>query len=72
MKETIYNIIQIVVALLLILAISVQSKGTGLSGVFGGTSNIYSTKRGIEKTLHYITVGLAVIFFALSLLRLVF
>jgi preprotein translocase subunit SecG len=71
MKETILNIVQLVLAILLVTAILLQQKGTGLSGVFGGSSNIYSTKRGVDKILHYATVVVAVIFFAISVLRLV-
>lgn len=72
MKENIYNIIQFILAILLIIVILLQQKGTGLSGVFGGSSNIYSTKRGVDKILHYSTIVLAVIFFGLSIIRLVF
>jgi len=72
MKETIYNIIQLVLAILLIAAILLQQKGTGLGGVFGGSSNVYSTKRGVDKILHYATIGLAIVFFAVAVVRLVF
>jgi preprotein translocase subunit SecG len=71
MTQTILNILQIILAVILILIILLQQKGAGLGGVFGGSSNIYSTKRGIDKILHYSTIVVAVIFFALSLLRLV-
>lgn len=70
MKETIYNSLQIVLSLVLVAIILLQQKGAGLSGVFGGTSNIYSTKRGIDKILHYATIGVAIVFFAVSLTRL--
>ncbi|MBI5728736.1 MAG: preprotein translocase subunit SecG [Candidatus Magasanikbacteria bacterium] len=72
MKETIYNSLQIVLAVLLVAIILLQQKGAGLSGVFGGTSNIYSTKRGIDKILHYATIGVAIVFFGVSLARLFF
>jgi len=72
MKENIYNIIQLILAILLIAVILLQQKGTGLSGVFGGSSNIYSTKRGFDKILHYTTIVIVVFFFGLSLFRLIF
>ena len=72
MKETIYNIIQIVLASVLIVAILLQQKGAGLGGVFGGSSNIYSTKRGVDKILFYTTIVTAVVFFTISLVRLVY
>ncbi|EKD43164.1 MAG: hypothetical protein ACD_72C00421G0004 [uncultured bacterium] len=71
MKELILNSIQLILAIVLIVAVLLQQKGTGLSGVFGGTGNVYSTKRGLDKILHYITIGTVVIFFVVSLLRLV-
>ena len=71
MQETILNIIQLVLAFILILVILLQQKGSGLGAAFGGSSNIYSTKRGLDKILHYITIGAAVIFFIVSLVRLI-
>lgn len=71
MTTTILNIVQLVLAVLLTTAILLQQKGTGLSGVFGGSSNIYSTKRGIDKILHLSTIIIALIFFSISLVRLV-
>lgn len=71
MQEIILNIIQLILASVLIVAVLLQQKGTGLSGVFGGSGNVYSTKRGLDKILHYITIGTAVVFFAVSILRLI-
>jgi preprotein translocase subunit SecG len=70
MKETVLNIIQFILAALLIVVVLLQQKGSGLSGVFGGSSNIYSTKRGVDKVLYYATIGIAVVFFGLSIVRL--
>jgi protein translocase SecG subunit len=67
----IFNIVQFALAALLTTAILLQQKGTGLSGVFGGSSNIYSTKRGVDRILHIFTIVIAVIFFSISLIRLV-
>jgi len=72
MSENFYNIIQFVLAALLVAVILLQQKGTGLSGVFGGSSNIYSTKRGVDRILHLSTIIISVIFFTLSLVRLAF
>jgi preprotein translocase subunit SecG len=71
MKETILNIIQLILAVVLVLIILLQQKGTGLSGVFGGSNNIYSTKRGLDKILHYITIATAALFFLVSIIRLI-
>lgn len=60
-------IIQIVVSIALIVVIMLQNRGAGLSGVFGGSSNVFSTKRGVEKTLFNATIVLAIIFFITAL-----
>ena len=67
----VFNIVQFALAVLLTTAILLQQKGTGLSGVFGGSSNIYSTKRGVDRILHIFTIVIAVVFFSVSLVRLV-
>lgn len=61
-------IFQIVVALLLITVIILQSKGTGLGASLGGSSN-YHTKRGVEKTLFYVTIVVSVLFVFLAILN---
>lgn len=58
---------QLIIAILLIVVILLQSKGSGLSGVFGGSGNVFMTKRGFEKKLFVATIVLAVSFFAISL-----
>jgi len=59
-----FNIIQIILAALLITAILLQSKGSGLGAAFGGGGSIYRTKkRGSEKFLFVATLVLAVLFF---------
>lgn len=63
--QKIIDIVQIVLAVLLVTAILLQSKGTGLGGVFGGgEGNIYRTKRGAEKVLFIGTIVLGVLFFS--------
>lgn len=61
------QIAQIIIAVLLILAILLQNRGVGLSGIFGGAGNIYRAKRGLEKKLFIATIVLAVLFFLVSL-----
>jgi len=61
------KIIQIIVAVLLMLAILMQNRGAGLGGVFGGGGGVYLTKRGLEKKLFIATIVLAAIFILLSL-----
>ncbi|MCX6786042.1 MAG: preprotein translocase subunit SecG [Candidatus Komeilibacteria bacterium] len=62
------NIIQITSAILMVIFILLQQRGAGLGGIFGGQGGVYRTKRGAEKIIFIITICLAVIFFASSLL----
>lgn len=64
------NISQIIVSCLVIVTILMQSRGASMSGLFGGSGDIYRTKRGIEKTLFISTIVLLVIFFGLPVVGL--
>ncbi len=61
--------LQIVLSVLLIGAILLQRTGASLGGAFGADnfSSGFHTRRGLEKTLFYATIVLAVLF-ALSAL----
>ncbi len=61
------KITQVIVAILLMIAILLQNKGAGLSGVFGGSGDVYMAKRGLEKKLFNLTIILAIIFIGVSL-----
>lgn len=60
----VFTIIQVISAVLLIAAILMQQRGTGLGSAFGGGSEIYRTKRGVEKILFISTIVLSVLFLA--------
>ncbi|GIV77900.1 preprotein translocase subunit SecG [Litorilinea aerophila] len=58
----------IIISVALVAVVLIQGQtGSGLGSVFGG-SDIYRTRRGIEKTLFNITFMLAGLFFLLALL----
>ncbi|OGO43450.1 MAG: preprotein translocase subunit SecG [Chloroflexi bacterium RBG_16_57_9] len=65
--EPFLNIAQIIVSITLIILVLMQTKGAGLSGVFGGDTSVYKTRRGVERTLFNLTVVFAVLFFVISL-----
>lgn len=65
------TIAQIVVSVLLVTAILLQSRGTGLGAAFGGDGNVYRTKRGVEKILFRATIVLAVLFVGISIAAIV-
>jgi protein translocase SecG subunit len=61
--------IQIIVCLILISLILLQAKGTGLGSTFGGQSQAYHSKRGVEKVVFYSTIITGIIFVIISLLN---
>ena len=63
--------LQIAVSVLLVTAILLQQKGVGLGAAFGGSGQIYRSKRGLEKGLFIGTIILAVLFVVIALLHLI-
>jgi preprotein translocase subunit SecG len=63
---TYLNIALIIISVLIILSVILQSKGAGLGWLTGAdTGSISPARRGVERTLFWITIVLSVIFFAL-------
>jgi preprotein translocase subunit SecG len=66
--ETYLDIALIITSIALIVFVILQSKGAGLGGLTGGdTGGVYTARRGIERTLFWVTIVLSVIFFALAI-----
>jgi len=62
----------IITSIALIASVIVQNKGVGLGGLTGAdSSNIFTARRGIEKTLFWVTVGLSALFFILILATII-
>ena len=61
----------ILVVCLLVTSILLQVKGAG-GGLFGGGEAQFRTRRGVEKTLFQITIGLGILFVALAIMRLLY
>jgi preprotein translocase subunit SecG len=67
--STALQIAQIVLAVALILVVVLQMRGSNVPGVFGGgdSASVFSTRRGLERTLFQATIVLAVIFVLVSI-----
>jgi preprotein translocase subunit SecG len=66
--ESYLDIALIITSISLIVSIVLQNKGVGLGGLTGAdTSGVFTARRGIEKTLFWVTIGLSVLFFILIL-----
>ncbi len=73
--ELYLNIALIIVAVALILVILLQSKGAGLGGLGGGSLGGgagFHVRRGIERLLFNVTIGLSIVFFVLTLITVMF
>ncbi len=66
----ILSIVQIVVCAVLVVSILLQNRAEGLGQMFGGGGEIFRTKRGLEKFLYYLTIGLIVVLVVTSLVIL--
>lgn len=67
------SIVQIVlsVALIIIILLQVRSSSS-TSSMFGGVdSPVYTTRRGVEKTIFNITIGLSIAFFAITMVNVI-
>ncbi len=69
--ETTIEIGLIITSIALIASVILQSKGAGLGGLTGAESGtVFSARRGIERTLFFVTIGLSVLFFILAILAI--
>ena len=61
---------EIAISIILIILIAIQQRGAALGAGFGGGGEIYSTKRGAQKKIHYATIAAATIFLVLGALSI--
>ncbi len=66
-----FQVVQIIISIVIIILVLLKAKGSGLGGIFGGDGGIYRTKRGVEKSLYHITIGLTLMFFIVSMISVV-
>jgi len=65
-------IAQIIVAILLIVFILLQQRGTALGSAFGGEGGgFYATRRGIQKKIFWATIICGVLFIVFALSNLI-
>jgi preprotein translocase subunit SecG len=67
------DIALIITSIALVTSVILQSKGIGLGGLAGNdTGGVFTARRGIEKTLFWVTIVLAVVFFFLTAFTVVY
>jgi protein translocase SecG subunit len=67
---TVIQVSQISSAVLLVISILLQHRGTGLGGAFGGNDVSYRSRRGVERVLFRATILFAAIFIVSAIARL--
>jgi preprotein translocase subunit SecG len=66
------SVIEIILSTVLVILVLMQVKGSDLGGFMGGDSSSgYRTRRGVDATLHRITIGFSVAFFICTILTFI-
>ena len=69
---TYIDIALIIISVLLIISVILQSKGAGLGGLTGADAgSVFTARRGVERTLFWVTIVLSVLFFMLVITLLI-
>ena len=70
--EIYLDIALIITSIALIASVILQSKGAGLGGLTGAdTGGIFTARRGVEKLLFRVTIGLSFLFFILAMIAVI-
>ena len=65
------QIVTVVSAVILVIAVLLQQRGATLGAGFGASGELYTTRRGFDKNLFDVTVIMAVVFVSSILVSLV-
>ena len=69
--DSILQIVTVGSAILMIAAILLQQRGASLGAGFGSSGELFTTRRGIDKSLYEATIVLAVVFVMSILVNLI-
>ena len=64
------QIAHIIITIFLAASILLQQRGSGLGDAFGADSAVYTSRRGAEKILYFMTIVFGFSFVAISILEL--
>lgn len=57
---------QILISSLLIVLVLMQVRGTGFGAALGGQDYSFRTRRGLQRSLHRVTIAVVAVFLAIS------
>ena len=63
-------LLNIIVATVIVVLILMQGKGAGLGNAWGGSGEMFQTRRGVEKITLKLTVFFICVFFLISIIAL--
>lgn len=63
------NIAQLVISVILSAVLLMQAKGSGFGAGLGGSTSVFRTRRGIEKTLFQLTIVLIILFMVVAIMN---
>jgi preprotein translocase subunit SecG len=63
-------ILNIIISISLVVLIMMQGKGAGLGNAWGGSGEMFQTRRGLEKWVLRLTIALTILFFIVSITNL--
>ncbi len=67
----IFQIVTVASIVLMTILILLQTRGASLGAGFGGSGELFTARRGVDKTMHQVTIILAVIFIGSLVLSIV-
>lgn len=70
MKD-IFQIITVVSMVSMTILILLQTRGASLGAGFGGSGELFTARRGVDKTMHQVTIILAILFIGSLVLGIV-
>ncbi len=71
MQDSVFQIIIVASVVLMTILILIQTRGASLGAGFGGSGELFTARRGVDKTMHQMTIILAVIFVAALVLNII-
>ena len=69
--NNIFQIITLVSAVCMTILILLQTRGASLGAGFGGSGELFTARRGVDKTMHQITIILSIVFIGSLVLGIV-
>lgn len=69
--QSILPVITLISGIFMTILILMQARGASLGAGFGGSSELHTERRGVDKTMHQITIITAVVFVLSILLTII-